>query len=182
MNIYGKLASARKHFHSLNLKKSGKNTFAGYNYFELADFLVPGMQSLEQAGLVSVISFTAAEATMTIYETEGDGTITITSPMASANLKGSHEIQNLGAVETYQRRYLWMAALEIVEHDAVDSAPPKEETVDISGALSSIYNAQSMDSLQKIFASAYKLYGDTASRKALTSAKDRRKNELAEVA
>jgi hypothetical protein len=46
--------------------------------------------------------------------------------MAEANLKGAHPIQNLGAVLSYQRRYLWMAALEIVEGDAVDSAPPVE--------------------------------------------------------
>ncbi len=42
--------------------------------------------------------------------------------MGSAALKGCHEVQNVGAVETYQRRYLWVAALEIVEHDAIDSS------------------------------------------------------------
>jgi hypothetical protein len=47
--------------------------------------------------------------------------ITLYSPMGSANLKGCHEVQNIGAVETYQRRYLWVAALEIVEHDALDA-------------------------------------------------------------
>jgi hypothetical protein len=30
-------------------------------------------------------------------------------------------VQNLGAVQTYLRRYLWVAALEIVEHDALDA-------------------------------------------------------------
>jgi hypothetical protein len=46
--------------------------------------------------------------------------------MAEANLKGAHPIQNLGAVLSYQRRYLWMAALEIVEHDIIDSSPQVE--------------------------------------------------------
>ncbi len=32
------------------------------------------------------------------------------------------EVQNLGAVQTYIRRYLWVAALEIVEHDVVDAS------------------------------------------------------------
>jgi len=50
----------------------------------------------------------------------------ITSPMAEANLKGAHPIQNLGAVETYTRRYLWVTAMEIVEHDALDSSPSTE--------------------------------------------------------
>jgi hypothetical protein len=53
--------------------------------------------------------------------------------MAEANLKGCHPIQNLGAVETYTRRYLWVSAMEIVEHDALDSsAPLKEDKVIIS--------------------------------------------------
>jgi len=46
--------------------------------------------------------------------------------MAEANLKGAHPIQNLGAVLSYQRRYLWMAALEIVEHDIIDASPNNE--------------------------------------------------------
>jgi hypothetical protein len=50
----------------------------------------------------------------------------IESPMGSAALKGCHEVQNIGAVETYQRRYLWVAALEIVEHDALDATTGKE--------------------------------------------------------
>jgi hypothetical protein len=47
--------------------------------------------------------------------------------MAKAELKGAHPIQNLGAVETYQRRYLWMTAMEIVEHDILDASKPAEE-------------------------------------------------------
>jgi hypothetical protein len=41
--------------------------------------------------------------------------------MGSANLKGCHEVQNIVAVETYQRRYLYVTALAIVEHDALDA-------------------------------------------------------------
>jgi hypothetical protein len=49
--------------------------------------------------------------------------------MADANLKGCHPIQNLGAVETYNRRYLWVTAMEIVEHDALDSSEPIKEPI-----------------------------------------------------
>jgi hypothetical protein len=41
--------------------------------------------------------------------------------MSSAALKGCHDVQNLGAVQTYLRRYLWTNAFEIVEHDAIDA-------------------------------------------------------------
>ena len=58
---------------------------------------------------------------MVIYDIEDDSFVTFTSPMGSANLKGCHEVQNIGAVETYQRRYLYVTALAIVEHDALDA-------------------------------------------------------------
>ena len=41
--------------------------------------------------------------------------------MSSASLKGCHEVQNLGAVETYIKRYLYQNCFEIVEGDALDS-------------------------------------------------------------
>lgn len=128
MSVYEKLSAAREKFHTLKLKKTGHNKFAGYYYFELGDFLIPALQTLKEVGLVSVISFGKEVATMRLIDLEKPSDfIEITSPMASANLKGAHEIQNLGAVETYTRRYLWVAALEIVEHDAIDGSKPIEE-------------------------------------------------------
>jgi hypothetical protein len=134
MNVYQKLNAARKKFHSQELKKSGHNKFAGYYYFELGDFIIPAINIFDELGLTSIISFEADVASMSIVNTEKpDERIYILSPMSEANLKGCHPVQNLGAVQTYIRRYLWVAALEIVEHDALDattgSAPvePKAE-------------------------------------------------------
>lgn len=122
MNIYQKLNAAREAFHSRSLKKSGLNKFAGYSYFELSDFVVPALQIFGAHGLTSVIRFGKEIAEMQIINVDKpEETITITSPMSTAALKGCHEVQNLGAVQTYIRRYLWVAALEIVEHDALDS-------------------------------------------------------------
>ncbi len=131
-NIYSALAQAREDFHMLELKKSGKNKFADYYYFQLADFVSPGLKCLKANGLVSLISFDTDMATMRVF---GHGTsLTITSPMSSAALKGCHDVQNLGAVQTYLRRYLWMALLEIVEHDAFDSAEPVTAYTDAEAA------------------------------------------------
>jgi hypothetical protein len=48
--------------------------------------------------------------------------------MSTASLKGCHEVQNLGAVETYIRRYLYQTAFEIVEADELNkNHNPKEE-------------------------------------------------------
>lgn len=130
MSVYHKLNKARTKFHSLKLEKTGLNKFAGYKYFELGDFLIPAMKTFEEVGLCAYISFGADLATMHIIDTESGGFFTITSPMSSAALKGCHEVQNLGAVQSYLRRYLWVAALEIVEHDAIDaSAGVQKKTI-----------------------------------------------------
>jgi hypothetical protein len=127
MSVHKKLMQARIQLQGTKLSKSGKNKFAGYSYFELGDFLPTIQDIFHQIGLCGYISFGKDLATLTITDVDGGGEILITSPMAEANLKGTHPIQNLGAVETYNRRYLWMAAMEIVEHDILDASKPLEE-------------------------------------------------------
>jgi len=130
MSVYKKLMDARIRLQGTKLKKSGKNKFAGYEYFELGDFLPAIQQIFADVGLCGIVSYSKDYAQLRIVDVDApDNAITLESPMAEANLKGTHPIQNLGAVETYQRRYLWMTAMEIVEHDALDSAPPVEKQV-----------------------------------------------------
>ena len=134
MKVFRKLMEARIVLQGIKLNKSGHNKFAGYQYFELGDFL-PSIQSIfEKVGLCGVVSFTADIATLTITDMDDLSQIVLTSPMGSAALKGCHEVQNIGAVETYQRRYLWVSAMEIVEHDVLDATTgndkPKHRPVD----------------------------------------------------
>jgi len=127
MSVHKKLMQARVKLQGTEMKKSGMNKFAGYTYFELGDF-IPHIQTIfDDIGLCGVVSFDAIQATLCITDTEDGSQIVVTSPMAEANLKGAHPIQNLGAVLSYQRRYLWMAAMEIVEHDIIDSSPRVED-------------------------------------------------------
>ena len=122
MNVYQKLNEARAKFHKKALKKSGHNKFAGYNYFELGDFVIPAIEIFNEVGLTSIIRFGKEIAEFIVVNTEKpDEIIVFTSPMSSAALKGCHEVQNLGAVQTYLSRYLWVSVLHIVEHDALDA-------------------------------------------------------------
>lgn len=117
---------ARVALQSHELKKSGHNKFSGYNYFELGDFL-PQIQSIfNDIGLCGYVSFGREFAELVITDSDDNTSICIISPMASAELKGAHPIQQMGAVQTYQRRYLWMVALEIVEHDVLDATTGSE--------------------------------------------------------
>lgn len=130
MSVYHKLQIARIQLQGKTLSKSGNNKFAGYKYFELGDFLPAIQEIFDGLGLCGVVSFGKEEANLTIVDTENPADrIVISSPMSSAALKGCHEVQNLGAVQTYLRRYLWVTAMEIVEHDALDASEPlKPET------------------------------------------------------
>ena len=127
MGVHKKLMEARIALQAAPLKKSGHNKFAGYQYFELGDFLPTINQIFYKVGLCGVVSFDKELATLCITDTDDGSQIVLTSPMAEANLKGCHPIQNLGASETYTRRYLWVSALEICEHDALDSSPPLKD-------------------------------------------------------
>jgi hypothetical protein len=127
MNVYKRLNLARQDFHSSEIKKTGLNKFAGYTYFELGDFIVPAIKIFKDHGLIGIVSYGQEIAELRIInEDNPEEQITITSPMSEAALKGCHPVQNLGAVETYIRRYLWVSALEIVEHDALDMTTGKD--------------------------------------------------------
>jgi hypothetical protein len=128
MSVYRKLSEARIKLQNVEIKKSGHNKFAGYHYMQLDDFL-PIIQSIFHGlNLIGIVSFSDVDATLTIVDVENPmDKIVIHSPMSEAALKGCHAVQNLGAVQTYLRRYLWVTALEIVEHDALDSSEPVAE-------------------------------------------------------
>lgn len=122
MNVYEKLQEVRVELQNMNLKKSGKNTFSKYEYFELSDFLPSINQLCKKYKLSTVTTFNEDFAALEVINVEApEEKIIFTSPMAKAELKGCHEIQNVGAVETYQRRYLMMLAFEIVESDTLDA-------------------------------------------------------------
>lgn len=122
MSVYKKLQEARIQLQATALKKSGKNKFAGFEYFELGDFLPTIQNIFIEKGLCGTITFYTDIAILTIVDIDKpEDKIEFKSPMSTAELKGCHAIQNLGAVQTYLRRYLWVAAMEIVEHDSLDA-------------------------------------------------------------
>jgi hypothetical protein len=175
MNVYKKLMQARIDLQNTTLSKSGHNKFAGYKYFELGDF-IPAIQNIFNGlGLCGTISYTNDLATLTIVDMSDLSKIEITSPMSEAALKGCHAVQNLGAVQTYIRRYLWVTALEIVEHDAIDSS----SGADVEVALKGIKEAADIETLKTQFNAAYKLFKDDKEAFAkLNVAKEARKTEL----
>ena len=127
INIYQKLQKARVTLQEMNLKKSGKNKYAGFTYYELGDFLPAINEICNKIGLCPIINFDNQYATMKIYDCDNaDIYIEFTSPMKEIEQKGCNPIQSLGGVETYSRRYLYLTAFEIVENDFYDGISGSE--------------------------------------------------------
>jgi hypothetical protein len=184
MSVHKKLMQARIALQNTKLNKSGHNKFAGYYYFELGDFLPTVQDIFSDLGLCGIVSYTTDTASLTITDVEDGTQITITSPMGSAALKGCHEVQNIGAVETYQRRYLWVTAMEIVEHDALDATTGSVDSKRVDDAelkkhIRTIQDSKNADELKQVYIAAFNFAGaDANAQKQIIAAKDKRKDEL----
>lgn len=137
LNVYQKLAQARAKFLDTPIKKSGINRFAEFKYFELEDIVPPATAIFNDLGLILVVSFEEGSAIGTLVNVDApDQTIVFRSPLVDLTTadgkypNGMNSVQALGGSETYQRRYLYMVVLDIVEADSFDagSGKPDPET------------------------------------------------------
>ena len=122
-NVYEKLQEARVLLQKKNTKKSGKNKFANFSYYELGDFIPSVNEIFNDLKLISLFNIDEKEnkATLEIVNIENtEEKIVFQSPLAEAEIKGSTPIQCLGGIHTYMKRYLYLNALEIVESDMFD--------------------------------------------------------------
>ena len=152
-NIYLRLAKARVEVQKRCTKKSGHNKFAGFDYFELGDFLPQATEELSKVGLVALFNIglraidtvenkvtqegvvteekkKAFKEVATLTITDGENEIVFETPTADVEVKGANLIQNLGSKHTYLKRYLYMNAMEMSEHDGVDATIKKEDETD----------------------------------------------------
>lgn len=134
MHIYEKLNAMRTDWLRENVKKTGKNSFAKYMYFTLEDIEPVLINLCNKYNLTTITRFTDELATLTLIDNDAVtfaesapfpynmnmSLVEFSSPMVTATMKGMNEIQQVGSVETYQRRYLYMALLNIVEVDAFE--------------------------------------------------------------
>ena len=147
-NVYKKLQTVRKQFAENPLKKSGRNEFSKYDYFELEDFSPLAQLKFDAVGLCPVCTFPAPDKVqMIIYNSDTpEEHIVFESPFAVPNVKGMNEAQAVGAAKTYAKRYLYYDVLEISEHDHMeDPSNIPEITMLKSGIKEAIKNISSID-------------------------------------
>lgn len=176
MNVYEKLQQARVTLQAQNLKKSGKNAFSGFTYFELADFLPTVNNIFDELKLCSNFSIEDNIASLTIINSEkADESTTFKMPTAELQLKGCTAIQALGGVNTYCKRYLYLNALEIVEADMLDIQAGKLEENKNTDIFEGLKACASIAELKHFYKEQYKNVTD---KKGFEKLKDELKEEL----
>ena len=160
-NVFEKLQSARVKLQNAKLKKTGKNAYAGFSYFELADFIPTVNNIFDELKLCSNFSILEGVAKLTIINSEKPEELTtFTMPTTELQLKGCTPIQALGGVNTYCRRYLYLNALEIVENDLLDGKAgtfdKEEPKVKTNNDIDIIEGLKACDNIQNLNAYYYK--------------------------
>ena len=118
-----------------NLKKSGKNKFAGFDYFELADFLPTLNKLMLEEGVNDKFYIKDNLATLEIQKGEEVNVYTMPFVLFETpvniktdsktgevrEVKSMQDIQYLGALNTYYKRYLYLNAFGITDGEVIDS-------------------------------------------------------------
>lgn len=120
------ISSIRVKLQKSNLKKSGKNKFAGFDYFELGDFLPTLNELMEKEGVNDLFTIKDGEAVLTLIKREERQSYSIPfvvfdTPLNSKGVKSMQDIQYLGALNTYYKRYLYINAFGITDGEIIDA-------------------------------------------------------------
>lgn len=108
------------------LEKTGKNKFAGFDYFELADFLPTLNELMLKEGINDIFSIENNLATLTLIKGEEKQSysmpfVLFETPLNQKGIKSMQDIQYLGALNTYYKRYLYLNAFGITDGDVIDA-------------------------------------------------------------
>lgn len=127
--VLQKLQQARVMLQEKNLKKTGYNPFQKFNYFELSDFLPQVNNIFNELKLYSHFNLYKDKAKLVIICTETNEQLQFTTPIQQ--VKENAKMQDIGAIHTYSKRYLYYNALEIVENDLIDckDQSPKKSSI-----------------------------------------------------
>ena len=126
-----RIISIRVKLQNSKLKKSGNNKFAGFDYFELADFLPRLNELMLEEGINDLFTIEGDEVALTLLRGEEEQTykmpfINFSVPVNKSGQPSMQEIQYLGALNTYYKRYLYLNAFGITDGEVIDSMDNNE--------------------------------------------------------
>lgn len=148
LNLNESIIKVRVELQKTKLKKSGKNKFAGFDYYELSDFLPKLNELMSQYNINDKFTIETDTSIGTDYailtlikgEEKQDYKIPFKIFETPINtkvndktgevkqVKSMQDIQYLGALNTYYKRYLYLNAFGITDGEVIDAMPNDEET------------------------------------------------------
>ena len=108
------------------IKKSGRNRFAGFDYYELADFLPKLNELMMKSGINDRFTIDENMARLELIKGEERQEYTMPfkifpTPLNKSGQPSMQDIQYLGALNTYYKRYLYLNAFGITDGEVIDS-------------------------------------------------------------
>lgn len=128
MNIYEKMQNCRVMMQEEGIKKMGKNTFAKYDYYKLADLNSVMNRALNAYRLCTQFQVTEQIAMLTVINMDNPSEeMFFSMPFIDAEMTKVTKIQNWGSSVSYLSRYLILEAFQIGECEVdVDSTEQSE--------------------------------------------------------
>lgn len=132
-NLNESIIKIRVELQKSKIKKSGKNKYAGFDYYELKDFLPRLNELLLQENINDKFSIENDEVVLTLMK--GDEKqeykmpfVLFETPLNKNGSKSMQDIQYLGALNTYYKRYLYLNAFGITDGEVIDSMDNSQVT------------------------------------------------------
>ena len=143
LNLNESIIKIRVELQNSKIKKSGKNKFAGFEYYELGDFLPKLNELMLEENINDLFTIENDEVKLILMKGEEKQEYKMPfrifeTPLTKDGKQSMQDIQYLGALNTYYKRYLYLNAFGITDGEVIDSMnseeikkPIKQETKEI---------------------------------------------------
>jgi hypothetical protein len=126
MSLHRSIIKIRVELQKSTIRKSGQNKFAGFSYYELADFLPTLNELMLKEGVNDVFTIHEGVASLTLIKDDESQTykipfINFDVPLNKSGQPSMQQIQYLGALNTYYKRYLYLNAFGITDGEFIDA-------------------------------------------------------------
>ena len=155
MNLNETIIKIRVELQNSKIKKSGKNRFAGFEYFELADFLPKLNELMLDYGVNDRYTINNDLAKLELIKGEERQEYTMPfvifpTPLNKNGTPSMQDIQYLGALNTYYKRYLYLNAFGITDGEVIDSMDSSNLQKGITIKASGNIEKKTLDLLSKM--------------------------------
>jgi len=140
MTLNESIMKIRVDLQNCKIKKSGKNKFAGFAYYELADFLPKLNELMLENGVNDIFTINDEYAYLKLIKGDESNTYKIPFvmfevPKNKGGQDSMQKIQYLGALNTYYKRYLYLNAFGITDGEVIDAMDNSSMAPDNKGDL-----------------------------------------------